>query len=96
MAAKRYTEKALTTDVKEMNEALAHTGFFLRVNPRNGMCGVDLYRKDANRSGGVCVRNIELGTPRECYNAAVDFMDGSLADNPAPTQANHKSPFGPM
>lgn len=92
----RYTQKALSFDVIEINQTIAHTGFFLRVNPRNGMCGVDLYRMKSDQKPGGCVRNIGLGTPRECYDAVVDYQVGILADHPAPTQANHKSPFGPM
>lgn len=95
MARTRYTEKALCQDIKEINATLAGTGYFLRVNPRNGMCAVDLHRVTDSKVNSVCVRNIQLGSPRECYNASVDYQTDALADHKA-TQANHKSPFGPM
>lgn len=96
-AKKRYTKNDLIADLKEINAELKHTGYYLVAESRNGYTGLDLFRGDpATGKHGTCVRNIECGSPRECLEAAGDYRDGELAHNPAPTTANHKSPFGPM
>lgn len=57
----RYTQKALATDVAEMNEILSSHGHMIKVGSRNGYTAVDLAHL-----GGKVIRNIQCGTPREC------------------------------
>lgn len=74
MARIRYTEKALQADIRELNETLKPSGYFLRVDSRNGYTAIDEYRADSTKaSGAACVRNIECGTPRECWDAACNY-----------------------
>lgn len=63
----RYTENDLRKDVEYMNDELKKSGseWLLQVAPRNGYCGVDAVVPWDGRS-----KNVEVGTPRECWGAA--------------------------
>lgn len=67
----RYTMKALQADIKELNETLKPSGYYLVADSRNGYTALDEYRVDTNKAkGGICVANIECGSPRDCWDAA--------------------------
>lgn len=61
----RYTTKSLEHDVLTMNDTLADAGsdIHFEVSPRNGSCAIDQCE-----TGNY--RNLEVGSPRECYQAA--------------------------
>lgn len=67
----RYTMQALRADIKDLNETLKPTGYYLSADSRNGYTALDEYRvsKDPAKRD-TCVRNIECGSPRDCWDAA--------------------------
>lgn len=70
----RYTYKMLQADVKELNADLMPTGYYLVVDSRNGYTALDEYKVNPDKAGrGICVRNIEIGTPRICLAAANNY-----------------------
>lgn len=67
----RYTLKDLQADIKELNQTLIASGYYLYADSRNGYTALDEYRVDPSKAkGGICVANIECGSPRECLAAA--------------------------
>lgn len=86
--ATRFTEKALTVEVSEINKELAKSGSSLnfRVNPRNGYCAVDLCHVDGFGKN-KCLYSPEIGTPRECSQTVSDLYHDFLGkihlDSPA-------------
>jgi hypothetical protein len=67
----RYTVKDLRADIAEMNKTLMPSGYYLGVECRNGYTGLDEYRVSTDPAKrDTCVRNIECGSPRDCWDAA--------------------------
>lgn len=67
----RYTIKDLRADIAELNKTLKPTGYYLDVECRNGYTGLDEYRVSTDPAKrDCCVRNIECGSPRDCWEAA--------------------------
>lgn len=86
--ATRYTYKTLCADIAEMNEKLDAAGStrFLEAGHRYNYSALDELTREqyefrqgrrADHSG--CVRNLEAGSPRECYAAANAFFWQQMA-----------------
>jgi len=76
---KRYTHKALESDVEILNAKLAEKGHEMRlmVGARNGYSAIDLATVE-QLARHCCQRMLEAGTPRECLSACHEYMVHSL------------------
>lgn len=70
----RYTRSSLENDLKEINQQLKGTGYYLAAQGRNGYTGLDEYKGDPSEGdSGKCIRNLQCGTPKECFEAARQY-----------------------
>lgn len=70
----RYTRNMLEQDLQTINQKISSTGYYLAAQGRNGYTGIDEYQGDASEgTAGRCIRNIECGTPRQCFEAAKTY-----------------------
>lgn len=69
--ANRFTKSFLDQQLVDLNAEMKPFGFEIKATSRNGYTAVDLYGDN-----GKCIRNIECGSPRECWSAAVDYRNG--------------------
>jgi len=76
---KRYTHKALESDVEALNEKLANKGHNMRfkTGARNGYSAIDLARAEEMKKG-TCQRMLFGGSPRECLAACHEYMANNL------------------
>ena len=72
---KRYTHKALESDVEILNAKLAEKGHNMRfmVGARYGYSAIDLATVE-QLARHCCQRTLDTGTPRECLNACHEYM----------------------
>ncbi len=76
---KRYTHKALESDVETLNAKLAEKGHPMRfmVGTRYGYSAIDLATVE-QLARHCCQRNLDSGTPRECLAACHAYMVNNL------------------
>lgn len=79
----RFTKTDLRDGLRRLNRAQLDSGsaYFYREQGRNGYQAVDLYGID-EEGAAMCLRNVECGTSRECYAAAVLDSKGRLGRIP--------------
>lgn len=84
----RYTYKALCADIADLNAKLETAGsaFFLEAGSRYNYSAIDVltkeqyeYRQGKRNDSSGCLRNLETGTPRECYAKAEVFFWQQMA-----------------
>lgn len=68
----RYLRNDLRSDLVEINALAENRGMntYLRAEGRNGYTGLDEHERGTDR----CLRNIQCGSPRECYTAAMEWL----------------------
>lgn len=70
----KYTNNMLNKDIEKINYKISSTGYYLFSKLINGLTSIDEYKGQQDEEcSGIFVRNIDVGTPKECLEAAIIY-----------------------
>jgi hypothetical protein len=74
----RITGKAACEELAKINATLQRLDCctYLRISPRNGYHGLDVYGRDTHR----CLYTVTCGTPRKCLDEARNYLSAIAVD----------------